>query len=93
MVFEASIVLASIDAVLDSSLEIVEITVSIETVGLGITGLDGIELGGMVLSGRFAKISSTGKGRKANKRKIHISSACIGVLASLTPSRACTTIS
>ena len=40
-----------------------------------------------------ANTSSMGNGRNANNRRIHISSACIGVLASLIPSRACTTIS
>ena len=37
--------------------------------------------------------SSIGNGRNANRRNIHISKACMGVLASLIPSRACTTIS
>ncbi len=83
LVSDASIVPESSEAVL----------VSIEPVETDDTELDALGSEDMVVSGTFAKISSTGKGRNANRRKIHISSACIGVLASFTPSRAWTTIS
>ena len=88
VVFAASAVLALIDTVLSSALALSAVLVSIEPVETDDTGSDGI-----VVPGTFTKISSTGKGRNANRRKIHISSACIGVLASFTPSRAWTTIS
>ena len=83
LVSDASIVPESSEAVL----------VSIEPVETDDTELDALGTEDIVVSGTFAKISSTGKGRNANRRKIHISSACIGVLASFTPSRAWTTIS
>ncbi len=93
VVFTASAVLALIDTVLSSALTLSAVLVSIESVEPDDTGLDAIGSEDMVVPGTFAKISSMGKGRNANRRKIHISSACIGVLASFTPSRAWTTIS
>src|SRR5690606_41909778 len=93
LVFAASAVLPLIDTVLSSALALSAVLVSIEPLETVDTELCALGTEDIVVSGTFAKISSTGKGRNANRRKIHISSACIGVLASFTPSRAWTTIS